>query len=93
MLISILLKHYCMQKVLFVFLYAGLCNRMRVMASAIALSKETNSKVVFFGECSKDLNAPFKSLFEDIPYPVVEFRSTSKVQQMLFMIGEVVKSN
>ena len=79
-----------MKRVIFVYPYAGLCNRMRVMVSAIALARETNSKLVFFWERGEDLNASFCSLFEKIPYTVIDFHRNSIIQRLLFkLIGKV----
>lgn len=79
-----------MKRVIFVYPYAGLCNRMRVMVSAIALARETNSKLVFFWQRGEDLNASFCSLFEKIPYTVIDFHRNSIIQRLLFkLIGKV----
>lgn len=50
----------------------GLCNRMRTIASAVKLAKKLNCKMKVLWVKDKALNAPFKSLFEPIPYPVLE---------------------
>ena len=55
----------------------GLCNRMRTIASAVKLAKKLNCKMKVLWVKDKALNAPFKSLFEPIPYPVIETSDSS----------------
>ena len=46
---------------------AGLCNRMRAVASAVVLGKEYDLPVKIVWPRNKALNCRFETLFEDIP--------------------------
>lgn len=55
----------------------GLANRMRTMASALVLAKETGSKLKMIWFATWDLYAPFDALFEPIDEACMTLRNAS----------------
>ena len=51
-------------KIMYVQPIGGICNRMRVIASAYEVSKKNNKRMVLFWEKNEELNCDYKSLFE-----------------------------
>lgn len=68
----------------------GLCNRMRTIASAVKLAKKLNCKMKVLWVKYKALNAPFKSLFEPIPYPVIETSDGSFFHHLFSFVYKTV---
>ena len=68
----------------------GLCNRMRTIASAVKLAKKLNCKMKVLWVKDKALNAPFKSLFEPIPYPVIETSDGSFFHRLFSFVYKTV---
>jgi hypothetical protein len=60
---------------------AGLCNRLRAIASAISLAEASNNKVHVIWEMSRECNSRFSDLFE-LPaeiYRLTELNSSSEI--------------
>lgn len=64
----------------------GLCNRMRTIAAAARLAEILGKKIWVFWTCDVTLNAPFRLLFQPLPFPVVELRLGSFVQRLLWFV-------
>lgn len=59
----------------------GLANRMRVLASALTASKESNNKLVVVWNLNTELNCDFDTIFESIPG--VKFRENNANYKLL----------
>lgn len=59
----------------------GLANRMRVLASALTASKESNNKLIVVWNLNTELNCDFNTIFESIPG--VEFRENNANYKLL----------
>lgn len=67
----------------------GLCNRMRAMAGAIKLAKEWNAHILFVWVAMPDMNAPFKKLFRDFPYPVYDVKGNRSIFRVLDLVKKI----
>lgn len=62
----------------------GLCNRMRTIAAAAELASILGCRMCVIWTRDVSLNARFDSLFQPLPFPVVEFRLGSFLQRLLW---------
>lgn len=69
----------------------GLCNRMRTIASAVQLSQKLNCKIKVLWVKDPTLNAPFNSLFDGFPYPVIETTESSFSHRLFSLIYKRIK--
>lgn len=70
---------------IYVWPEGGLCNRMRVIASAYKLSKELGNGIEVIWCQNKDLNASFSDLFESLPFPLTNVKVGSLWQKVLWL--------
>ena len=69
----------------------GLCNRMRTIASAVQLAQKLNCKIKVLWVKDPTLNAPFNSLFDGFPYPVIETTESSFSHRLFSLIYKRIK--
>lgn len=67
---------------------AGLCNRMRAIDSAIALSEELDNKLQIYWEKNSGLNCGFHDLFEPISPSVATVKDVNKKPLLLRNLGD-----
>lgn len=72
-----------MKKILFVVPLAGLCNRMRVIASAAELAGRYNMRLIVLWIRKQNMNIRFSDLFEPIPHRVLEFSDDQSLSYKL----------
>ena len=72
-----------MKNNLFVVPIAGLCNRMRVVASAAELSRRYNKRLIILWIRNQKMNIRFSDLFEPIPHRVLEFSNEQSLSYKL----------
>lgn len=58
----------------------GLCNRMRVISSALELAKRRKTRLLVIWKCDQDLNAPYEELFEkNREFKVINIKSSKNL--------------
>ena len=70
-------------------LYAGLANRMRVLASGIELAKKTGNKISFFWKKNSECNVNFEDIFCDIDFDFVTIKTLSLKNFILFRNSKI----
>lgn len=68
----------------------GLCNRMRTIVSAAELAEMMNRKVVVVWTSDVSLNASFDSLFEHLPFRVIDVKLGSVGQRFIWHICKLL---
>ena len=70
---------------IFVRPLAGLCNRLRVINSAVKLSQDLNTRLVVFWQTDPEMNCSYRSLFQ-VPeqFKVVDCHFKDVSQRALF---------
>lgn len=70
----------------------GLCNRMRVISSAVVLAKCLNTRLKIIWMCSPDINCRFSDLFKtnSIGFDVYEINHVTKLHKALLRLVELV---
>lgn len=69
----------------------GLCNRMRVIDSAIALSKATNSNLHVIWQMNSDLNCRFEDLF-NIPPSIHRITQTNTSDHLSRLVEKIYRT-
>lgn len=67
----------------------GLCNRLRTIASATELAKRMNRKMIVLWIQDHTLNAPFYSLFNTLPFIVINSKQGSLIQKTIWNICKI----
>lgn len=71
----------------------GLCNRMRVIKSLVALNKNGGSKIIVIWEKNKDLFASYSILLQDIPNIKIITTTPFQTKLILFFYKKICRYN